>query len=105
MTGEPVRRSYLANDGGKGQEDLMRSLKKGNSQQITVERDGQKEKYFISANPQFKTVDVADQHGKKIKREELLKPGETKGQDKKQNQGQKEELPGKKQGRGSKLSA
>jgi len=80
-------------DGGKGQEDLMRSLKKGNSQQITVERDGQKEKYFISANPQFKTVDVADQNGKRIKREELLQPGKAKGQGQYQNKGQKKELP------------
>jgi len=86
-------------DGGKGQEDLMRSLKKGNSQQITVERDGQKEKYFISANPQFKTVDVADQHGKKIKREELLKPGQSQSK----GQQQKEVMPEKKQQRQSKV--
>jgi hypothetical protein len=80
----------------KTKEDLFRSLKKGNSQQITVERDGKEQKYFISANPQFKTVDVLDHQMKKIKREELLQPEQKQGNNQKQAKQQKEELPEKK---------
>lgn len=52
----------------------MRSLNKGNAQQVTVNRDGFEQKYFIDANPPYKTVDLYDHQMKKIKREELLQP-------------------------------
>ena len=39
-------------------EDLIRSLRKGNAQSVTVNRDGNEQKYFNPANPQFKTVDM-----------------------------------------------
>lgn len=90
-------------DDPKTKEDLFRSLKKGNSQQVTVERNNKEQKYFISANPQFKTVDVLDYQMKKIKREELLQPEQKQSNSQKadnnQKQGkqQKEELPAKKQ--------
>ncbi|WDF78976.1 hypothetical protein PQ469_03020 [Mucilaginibacter sp. KACC 22773] len=74
---------------------FFRSLKKGNSQQVTVERDGKEQKYFISANPQFKTVDVLDHQMKKIKREELLKPEQKQTTGKKQGEQQKEDAPAK----------
>lgn len=88
----------------EGQDSLLRSLKKGNAQQITVERDGGEKKYFIAASPQFKTVDLYDHQMKKIKREELLQPKQNQGNNQKQNAQQKEELPGKKQSRKSKLA-
>ena len=88
----------------EGQDGLMRSLKKGNAQQVTVERGGEEKKYFIAANPQFKTVDLYDHQMKKIKREELLQPGQKPTSNQKQTQQQKEELPGKKQSRKSKLT-
>ncbi|QXV66808.1 hypothetical protein INP83_06910 [Mucilaginibacter sp. 21P] len=80
----------------QGRDNLLRSLKKGNAQQITVERDGKENKYFISANPQFKTIDLYDHQMKKIKREELLKPENSNSKTQKQSTQQKEELPGKK---------
>ncbi len=90
-------------DDPKTKEDLFRSLKKGNAQQITVERDGQEQRYFISANPQFKTVDVLDHQMKKIKREELLKPDQKQQSNKeKQSTGQNEK---KKKSREHKVSA
>jgi len=88
----------------EGQDSLLRSLKKGNAQQITVERDGGEKKYFIAASPQFKTVDLYDHQMKKIKREELLQPKQNQGNNQKQNAQQKEGLPGKKQSRKSKLA-
>ncbi|MCQ6958307.1 hypothetical protein [Mucilaginibacter aquariorum] len=81
----------------EGQENLFRSLKKGNAQQINVEQNGEEKKYFISASPQYKTVDLYDHQMKKIKREELLKPEHKQATGKKQNQQQKEGLPEKKQ--------
>jgi hypothetical protein len=80
----------------KTKEDLFRSLKKGNSQQVTVERDNKEQKYFISANPQYKTVDVLDHQMKKVKREELLHSPQNQSTNQKQTQQQKEDLPEKK---------
>lgn len=88
----------------ESEENLMRSLKKGNLQQITVERNGEEKKYFISASPQYKTVDLYDHQMKKIKREELLKPESKQTQVKKQSEQQKEDAPTKKQSRKSKLT-
>ncbi len=90
-------------DGGQTQDNLLRSLKKGNAQQITLDRDGKESKYFISANPQFKTVDLYDHQMKKIKREELLQPEQKQTASQKQNKQQKEELSVKKR-RGKKVS-
>jgi hypothetical protein len=73
----------------EGQTNLIRSLKKGNAQQITVEKDGEEKKYFISASPQFKTIDLYDDKMKKIKREELLQPVQKKNNTQKRSQEQK----------------
>ncbi|MBK0378527.1 hypothetical protein [Mucilaginibacter segetis] len=87
----------------KTKEDILYSLKKGNMQQITVgSADGDK-KFFIAANPQFKTVDLYDHQQKKIKREELLQPAQQTAKSVKQKEQQQEELPAKKQSRKSKL--
>jgi len=86
-------------DGGQAQDKLLRSLRKGNAQQITVSTGGAEKKYYITANPQFKTVDLYDQKMNKIKREELLKPESTPSKSQKQTEQQKEGLPAKKQGR------
>ena len=98
LTGKGIKEM----DDPKTKEDLFRSLKKGNSQQITVERDGKEQKYFISANPQFKTVDVLDHQMKKIKREELLKPDQKQSNSQKQSTTQNEK---KKQSKGNKVGA
>lgn len=87
----------------EGAENLYRSLKKGNAQQITVERDGNEKKYFIAASPQFKTVDLYDHQMKKIKREELLKPEQKKATSKKQGEQLKEDAPAKKHTRKNKM--
>jgi hypothetical protein len=85
-------------------DNLFRSLKKGNAQQITVERNGEEKKYFIAASPQFKTVDLYDHQMKKIKREELLQPEQKQGNNQKQGEQKKEDVPAKKQSKKNKMS-
>ena len=87
----------------KAKEDLLYSLKKGNTQQITVAGDDGDKKYFIAANPQFKTIDLYDHQMKKIKREELLQPDQKPVKNLKQREQQKEDAPAKKQSRKSKV--
>jgi hypothetical protein len=87
----------------EGTDNLFRSLKKGNTQQISVERNGEDKKYFIAASPQFKTVELYDHQMKKIKREELLKPEQKTGKTQKKGEQKKEDAPAKKQMRKSKI--
>ncbi|TWR25470.1 hypothetical protein FPZ42_12790 [Mucilaginibacter achroorhodeus] len=88
----------------KLKDDLFRSLKKGNAQQITVAHADGNKKYFIAANPQFKTVDLFDHQMKKIKREELLGTGTKTAKSLKSPSQSQEESPKKKQSRKSKMS-
>jgi hypothetical protein len=86
----------------KSTDELLYSLKKGNVQQIHVEKNGKEQKYFVSANPQFKTVDLFDHQMKKIKREELIGTDQKQGKDIKQGNEQKEGQTEKKQTKRSK---
>lgn len=82
---------------------LLYSLKKGNLTHITLEKNGENKSYYITANPQFKTVDLFDAGGRKIKREDLLQPDQKTVKSLKKREQQKEELPAKKQSRKSKM--
>ena len=88
----------------KAKDELMYSLKKGNAQQITVGSGDDEKKYFIAANPQFKTVDLYDHQQKKIKREELLQADQKPVRSLKQREQQKEDAPAKKQSRKTKVT-
>lgn len=87
----------------KAKDDLLYSLKKGNAQQITVSSTDGDKKYFITANPRFKTVDLFDHQMKKIKREELLQSEQKPVKKVKQGEPQKEDAPAKKQSRRAKV--
>lgn len=52
-------------------EKLMASLQKGNVQSVTITMNGKEEKMFISANPQFKTINVFDSQMKAVQKESL----------------------------------
>lgn len=52
---------------------LVKSLEKGNRQQVTVEQDGKPVKYFIEANPQYKNINAFDDKHKQVRREKLYK--------------------------------
>lgn len=56
---------------------LMRSLSRGNIQSVTFTRDGQEERMYLEANPQFKTVTVYDNQMKKIYQDNSNKTGLT----------------------------
>jgi hypothetical protein len=87
----------------KAKEELMYSLKKGNVQQVTVAGEDGDKKYFIAANPQFKTVDLFDHQMKKIKREEILQTEQKSVRNLKQGEQKMEAAPAKKQSRKSKI--
>lgn len=87
----------------KAKEELLYSLKKGNAQQITIGSGDSEKKYFIAANPQFKTIDLYDHQMKKIKREELLQTDQKPVRNLKQREQQKEDAPAKKQSRKAKV--
>jgi hypothetical protein len=46
--------------------NLIESLKKGNLQSITFQKDGIDQKHYIEASPQFKTVNIYDANLKRI---------------------------------------
>lgn len=60
---------------------LMDSLQKGNRQSATFIQNGNEQKQFIEANPQFKTINIYDSNMQRL--------GHKQGQDEKQGQGEK----------------
>ncbi len=90
-------------ESNEAKNDLLRSLKKGNAQQITVASESGNTKYFVAANPQYKTVDLFDEHMKKIKREVLLEPGAKKNEKLNNKASVAEDAAGKKQSKKSKV--
>ncbi|MFT2010991.1 hypothetical protein ACMA1I_20125 [Pontibacter sp. 13R65] len=52
-------------------ERTLHSLQKGNTLQVTAQQDGQEVKRFIEASPQYKTINVYDEHMKPVKRETI----------------------------------
>lgn len=69
---------------------LLKSLEKGNMTQVTFVKEGRDEKMFVTANPQFKTLDLYDSQMQKqfqgIEKKE--KSDQDKSQDKKETQKQ-----------------
>jgi hypothetical protein len=53
------------------EEALIQSLKKGNVQSVTIEKDGNSHKLFIEADPQFKKVTLYDANMKMVAKESL----------------------------------
>lgn len=93
-------------DAGEKEKDLLRSLEKGNAQMVSVDVNGEQKKIFLEANPQYKTVNVYDEHFKMMKHEELQmvqrpiaqsqeqavsEPKNTQQQSEKKSAGQKED--------------
>jgi hypothetical protein len=91
---------------------LISSLKKGNVQQVTMERDGSQSKYFIEAVPQYKNINVYDPKMNTVKRQTVQKEnsiieqstGQKTAAKKEQKQDVDDSGPQKKQTRKRKLS-
>jgi hypothetical protein len=62
----PIKELEKEND----QKILMNSLQKGNVQSVTVMKNGQAEKMFIEASPQWKTMNLYDGQMKPLSREQ-----------------------------------
>lgn len=45
---------------------LLDKMKQGSREAVSFLKDGKEQKYFIEANPQFKVVNIYDEHSKKI---------------------------------------
>jgi len=58
-------------------EQLMSSLKRGNLQQVTIEREGKDVKMYVEANPRFRTLNVKDELGNTVMREKVQKKDQT----------------------------
>ena len=79
----PVKELGITED----KEALMKSLQKGNIQSVTFQINGNEQKMFIEANPQFKTVNIYDKEMKLMQHESLKKDqpvAQTIGQEKQQ---------------------
>lgn len=79
--------------------ELINSLKKGNLQSVTIEKNGQEKKQFIEANPQFKNIKVRSQNSEKqekgLSKSEKQSESEnlTNKKGKKENQAATDEMP------------
>lgn len=91
---------------------LLSSLKKGNAQLVTMDKNGSQSKYFIEAVPQYKNINVYDPKMNVVKRQAVQKGNSINGQaekqttvaKKEQKQGVDEGKPKPKQARKKKLS-
>jgi hypothetical protein len=71
---------------------LKDALKQGNRQPVTLIKNGNEHRFYIEANPQFKSVNIYDEHSRKITFSTALdnKPMETVKQLQKTNESQQE---------------
>lgn len=82
---------------------LVKSLEKGNLQPVTFVTEGREEKMYVSANPQYKTLDLYDSKMQKqfqgIEKREKQGPEKSKEKKETQKQDAEEESEGKKEQR------
>ena len=57
-------------DGGEKEKSLMHSLQKGNIQSVTIGLNGESQKMFIEANPQYKTVNIFNDKMQRLNQEQ-----------------------------------
>lgn len=50
---------------------LLQSLQKGNVQSVTIEKEGKSLKIFVEANPQFKSINLYDDHMKRVQKQSI----------------------------------
>ena len=59
-------------DSGEKEKSLMQSLQKGNIQSVTIGLNGESQKMFIEANPQYKTVNIFNDKMQRLNQEQRL---------------------------------
>ncbi|HQS22829.1 MAG TPA: hypothetical protein PLC18_01195 [Sediminibacterium sp.] len=58
----PLKELLNKNDADK----LHDALRQGNRQSVSFIKDGKEQRYYIEANPQFKSVNIYDEHSRKV---------------------------------------
>ena len=83
-------------DGGDKEKALLTSLQKGNVQAATIVANGEGQKVFLEANPQYKTVTIYDANMHRLsqeQRQELTKEqSQDQGKDQSQQKEQKQDI-------------
>ncbi|ETZ19202.1 hypothetical protein [Pedobacter sp. V48] len=80
--------------------DLLESLKAGNSIAVSFTKEGKEALLFVEANPRLRTINIKDEKGVSVRRDQLeikdksqsAKIAENKGQDQSQKAGKKQGL-------------
>lgn len=75
----------------KYKEDLMNSLKKGNLQSATFQKEGKEIKQYIEASPQFKTINIYDNNMKRIDNRKAQEEKQSESQHTSEKQGSKKQ--------------
>jgi hypothetical protein len=75
----------------KYKEDLMNSLKKGNLQSATFQKEGNEIKQYIEASPQFKTINVYDSNLQRIDNRKSKEEKQSETQQASEKQGSKKQ--------------
>lgn len=75
---------------------LLKSLQKGNQQQVTIEKDGKQEKFYLEAVPALRTLNIYDAQRREVKRDSLLKPELKVKKEKKEDQSEDQKQTRKK---------
>jgi hypothetical protein len=70
---------------------LIQSLQKGNRQSVTFIENGNEQKYFIEANPQFKTINIYDNNMQRLSNRQSKEENQTQGETKSVKQEAKKE--------------
>lgn len=69
--------------------NLLDSLKKGNLQSATFQKDGTEQKHYIEANPRFKTVNVYDSNQQRLDNRQSKSERQSEGEKQTTSQSQK----------------
>ncbi|MBS7233972.1 hypothetical protein KHA90_23470 [Flavobacterium psychroterrae] len=75
----------------KYKEDLINSLKKGNLQSATFQKEGNEIKQYIEASPQFKTINVYDSNLQRIDNRKSKEEKQSESQQTSEKQGSKKQ--------------
>ncbi|KIO54335.1 hypothetical protein [Flavobacterium hibernum] len=75
----------------KYKEDLINSLKKGNLQSATFQKEGNEIKQYIEASPQFKTINVYDSNLQRIDNRKSTEEKQSETQQTSEKQGSKKQ--------------
>ncbi|TKC04233.1 hypothetical protein [Pedobacter frigoris] len=80
----------------EGKAELLASLKAGNSTAVTMTKDSQEAILFIEANPRLRTINIKDEKGVSVKRDQVEIKDKSQSQKIDENQGQQNNQSGRK---------